>query len=658
MKTMWTVAAREFAARKIVLYAGLLAALLAFCSPFVPGASRVNPSELRAIVVLMVGTSVAVGSALLVGSSLFGPDLSEKRLAWYFSRPIAPAALWWGKLAGGFGVVLVASAIAWSPVALNTTSLVTLTGAGLMTAPATALMQLSLAGALLLLLFLLANAVSVAFRSHSLWLLFDAAGLTVTGLAVWFAARILWLADGESVFIVLAGFLVLALIGALAAAGARQVALGRTDPKSAHGTLSRTLWSIVVSTAFAALGYAAWAVSYSPSDLRNLTAAVAPAGKWILLDGEVAGRPVELFGSKATGRERAFYGAALVDSESSRFVRLSMKTAWTLTFSRDGRRAAWAERDGIWRNGPLTVMVLDTDSPGAAPRASRIVIGKARDLELLTLSPDGSRIAVIAAKTLAVHDVGTGAMLGAIRLPDQADRGRRIRFESPTSVFLFQPFTPAESALYRFDLASKKLEKTGSVRSDNSISGSFLRLSPAGDRILLSSHTIGTWLLDGVTGERIAALAPPDDWNLSRSQLLADGRIAVGRLDGGNLTLQLYSRNGVLESSIPVGPARSCRIGGEVAPGKLQLVASSREAGQEGARYARILVVDLAKGTVTQVADDLAPGVMGFPMWIPSDLAWGTPGSLGTRLLRSKDSKMFLIDPVTLRPAPFSPWGR
>jgi hypothetical protein len=95
-----------------------------------------------------------------------------------------------------------------------------------------------------------------------------------------------------------------------------------------------------------------------------------------------------------------------------------------------------------------------------------------------------------------------------------------------------------------------------------------------------------------------------------------------------------------------------------VAPGKLQLVASSREAGQEGARYATILVVDLAKGTVTRVADDLAPAVMGFPMWIPSDLAWSTPGSLGARLLRSKDDRLFLIDPVTLRPAPFSPGGK
>ncbi len=641
MNSTWTVAAREFAARKSVLYAGILAALLAFGAPFVPGASRANPAEVRAIVVLFLGTSVAVGSALLVGASLFGPDLSEKRLAWYFSRPIAPGALWWGKLAGGFGIVLLASAIAWSPVPLNGTSLVSATATG---APALVLLTLFVAS--LLGLFLLANAVSVAFRSHSLWLLFDVAGLVATGLAIWFAARILVPADGLAAFATVAGVLVFTLLGALAVAGSQQVARGRTDPKAAHAALSRTLWAIVVSTAFAAVGYAGWVVSYSPTDLRQLSFAVGPAGKWILLSGRVARRYPE------------FWGSALVDSESGRFVRLSTRTAWTLTFSRDGRRVAWAELDGMSSYGPLTVMVLDAASPGTAPWPSRIVIGKAKDLEMLTLSPDGSRLAVVAAKTLAVHDVATGALIGAVRLPEPTDRGRRIRFESPTSLFLYQPFAPTESSLYRFDLVSKKLEKTGSVRSDNAISGSFLRLSPAGDRILLASHSIGTWLLDGATGGRIASLAPPDESGLVRSQVLGDGRVAVGRLDEGSLTLQLFTRDGARESSIPVGAAKSFRIGGEVSDGRLLVVTSSRESQQEGAQYARVVVVDLAKGTVTRVGDDLAPAVMGFPMWIPSDLAWCTPGSLGTRLLRSQDDKLFLLDPVTLHSTPFSLGGR
>ena len=107
MKTTWTVAAREFVSNKNVLWAGLAAATLAFLSPLVPGASRVDPAEVRTLAVIFLGSSVACGSALLVGVTLFGADLAEKRAAWYFSRPIAASSLWWGKLAGGFAVVLL-----------------------------------------------------------------------------------------------------------------------------------------------------------------------------------------------------------------------------------------------------------------------------------------------------------------------------------------------------------------------------------------------------------------------------------------------------------------------------------------------------------------------------------------------------------------------
>lgn len=638
MKSTWTVAAREFAARKTVLYAGLLAAALAFASPLLPGASRVNPGEVRAIVVLFLGTSVAAGSALLVGASLFGPDLAEKRLAWFFSRPIAPSSLWWGKVAGGFAAVLLGSAIAWSPVLLNTTSLVSATATG---EPAVTLLATCVAA--LFGLLVLANAASVAFRSHSLWLLFDAAGLVASGVALWVAVRTLLRAGAQEIFLDLALVFVGIVVVALAVAGWRQVASGRTDSKAAHAALSKTLWVIVVSASFGAVAYAGWVVSYGPADLRQLFVGVAPTGKWVLVSGQVARRVPN------------FYGAALVDSETGRFVRLSMRTAWSVTFSRDGRRAAWAERDGMSWNDPVTVVVLDTASSGAVPWASRIVVGRARDLELLTLSPDGSRLALIAANNLAIHDVSTGAIVASVLLPGEMGRGR-IFFDSPTSVRLYWPFVSGPStnaALLRFDLATKKLEETGSVDYGEAKS-TYLRISPAGDRLLLTSASAGTWLLDGLTGQRIASLAQPDETSSARSQFLSDGRIAVGRLDGGGASLQLFSRAGQPESTIPIGPATSFRIGGELAPGRLVVSLSPREAPQERWRYGRISVVDLAKGTAAQVADDLALGVLTVHLGIPSDLPWCTPGSLGTRLLRSRGDRLFVLDPATGRPAPFS----
>jgi hypothetical protein len=642
VKTTWTVAAREFAARKTVLYAGLLAAALTFASPFVPGALRADPAEVRAIVFLFLGTSVAAGSALLVGATLFGTDLAEKRLAWYFSRPISPASLWWGKLAGGSAVVLLGSAIASSPVLLNTTSLVSVTATG---SPVAALLGITVA--LLFGLFVLANAVSVAFRSHSLWLVFDVAGLVSTGVALWVTVRILVRAEAQESVLDLALVLAGVVPVALALAGWRQVAAGRTDPKAAHAALSKTLWAIVVSASFAAVAYAGWVVSYRPSDLRHPVVGFAPTGKWILVSGQVARRVPE------------FQGAALLDSETGRFVRLSMGTAWSVTFSRDGRRAAWAERDGMSWNDPVTVVVLDTASSGAVPWVSRIVVGRARDLELLTLSPDGSRLALIAANNLAIHDVSTGAIVASVLLPGEMGRGR-IFFDSPTSVRLYWPFVSGPStnaALLRFDLATKKLEETGSVDYGEAKS-TYLRISPAGDRLLLTSASAGTWLLDGLTGQRIASLAQPDETSSARSQFLSDGRIAVGRLDGGGASLQLFSRAGQPESTIPIGAAKSFQIGGELAPGKLVVNLSSREALQEDARYGRIAVVDLAKGTAAEVGNDFALGVLMLPMWVRSDSPWCTPGSLGTRLLRSKDDRLLLVDPATGRPSPFSALAR
>ncbi|HNJ44239.1 MAG TPA: hypothetical protein PKZ53_27390, partial [Acidobacteriota bacterium] len=57
----------------------------------------------------VLGMVVSYGVAFYLGISLFGRELSEKRMGFFFSRPISTNALWIGKLLGAW--LLIASSL-------------------------------------------------------------------------------------------------------------------------------------------------------------------------------------------------------------------------------------------------------------------------------------------------------------------------------------------------------------------------------------------------------------------------------------------------------------------------------------------------------------------------------------------------------------------
>ena len=643
MNTTFVVASREFASKRMVLYAGAAAALLALLSPLVPGASRAHPADVRAVVVLFLGSGLALGSALLVGGTLFSSDLADKRLAFYFSRPISPAALWWGKVVGGFSVVLLGSFLAFLP-ALFDGQLLRLTATGRTAAWLSGTVVL-----LLLFLIVLSNALAVAFRSRSAWLLLDLAAFALVGTTLWASARILSRAWAMEALAPLALFNGALLFMALILAGWRQVAVGRTDPKRAHGALSRTLWPIVSAAAFLTLGYVAWATAYGPADMKEKSIAISPAGRWLVASGVVSGRGVE------------FYGSVLVDTGTGRNVRLPGYGAWTVTVSRDGRRAAWAEQEGPAAGAPSTVMTLDAASRDGRPVPTKIIVGRAFDISGLTLSPDGSRIAVVRDGNLAVHDVVTGAIVASVRLDADVLRGAHPYFESSSTVTLADGVTrgAGKASLYRFDIGARRLEKTAEIEFPPSIGGGQLRTSPARDRLFLSSAAAGILLFDPADGRRIASLAPPADLSGPRHAVfLADGTIAVGRASEGEVTLQHLSRNGVPLRNVPVGKGMSFRLGGEVAPGRLAIDLSPSETFEMKGGFHRLVTVDLPTGAVVEIGRDLGLAAPNAAWFILSDAPALTPGSLGTRLFRSGDGKLLVLDPGSGGLTPFRFGGR
>jgi hypothetical protein len=643
MKTAWTVAAREFESKKNVLWAGFAAALLAFLSPLVPGASRVDPAEVRAFVVLFLASSLAVGSAILVGSTMFGTDLAEKRASWYFSRPIPPTSLWWGKLAGGMAVVLLATTAAAVPALIGgRLRIITV----VFTQPIDAAVFLALATVLVFSLIVLGNAVSVALRSHSLWLLLDAAGLAVTGSLLWIVARLLLRAGATWAWatcgIVMAGVAIVALV----LAGWRQVSAGRIDPKASHRELSTTLWAIVGASAALCAAWALWATSYSPSDIVKPWIALPSSGRWLVAEGWVR------------GRGESFPGVVLTDSGSGRFVRLS--PLYTVSLSRDGKRAAWAEPDGARHWDPATVMTLDLEDPSARPVASKIVVSNRKELLGLVLSPDGSRAALIVGDNLAVHDVATGAILASARFPEMGAKGRNVFFESPSVLKIYSSYVSdsQSSGIWRFDVGAKRLEKTGAIDCSGA-KATFLRLSPTGDRFLVGSGKAGFRLVDGLDGHHLTTLAPAEEGTgILRALFLSDGRVAVGTNDKGLATLRFFSREGLPERAVPLGPATNLRLGGEISPGRPTAVLASGPPANQAQRFGRVVSVDSATGAVGEIGNDLSHATWLLPWTVLSDSPNLSPGSLGTRLFRSRDDRLQLLDPATGRLAPFSLGGR
>jgi hypothetical protein len=645
MKTTWAVASREFASKKNVLWAGLASALLAILAPLVPGASRVDPAEVRTLVVLFLGTSLAVGSAALVGVTMFGTDLAEKRAAWYYSRPIPSSALWWGKVAGGFAVVLIASAIAWLPAFVGG-RFASVTAA--FSRPTEATVLLAIGPVTLFGLLVLGNALSVALRSHSAWLVLDAAGIAVSGVVLWATARLLLRAGAGMAWAVVCVAMLGLFVVALALAGWRQVAIGRIDPKASHRALSTCFWSIFAAAAGACAAWSLWATSYSPADILQRWVSVPSAGSWLVVEGPIR------------GRGESFHGAALVDSASGRFVRLSYYSQ--LSVSRDGKRAAWAEPDGMNWDGQTTLMTLDLESPSARPVESKIAFPRRKDLTSVTLSPDGSAVAVLLAQNLAVHDVTTGTLRASVRLPEDAGGQPRVFFESPSVLKLYPPYAsggPRLAGIWRLDVASKRLERTGEVEYPAGNKPTSLRLSPAGDRFLVLSPVDGLLLLDGGSGRRLAVLAPPSEEVRSlQSAFLSDGRVAVGTVDRGQASLRIVSRDGQPERVLAVGPATTVRVHAEASAGRVTVVLGTGPAADQSDRFGRVVSVDVAAGTTAEMGRDLSAATSMLPYFVLSDSLSMVPGSLGTLLFRSRDGNLHQLDPATGRLAPFSLGGR
>jgi hypothetical protein len=526
---------REVADRRLLAVVALGLGVAAVVLPRVPGVapSGFSADDLRGGLAFGLALLLSALLALALGSSIIAGDLAERRLGFYFARPLAGAAIWGGKVAAGLLLVFGAGALALAPALLAGVSLrlngiwdlgemMDLSGTGMLLAW----------GVGLLFLFFGAHAASLVMRSRSSWAVLDLAALgTVAGL-VWAMVRRLTLA-GIGVEASLEGhgfrpniliwmemaFLAVVLL-ALLAASAVQVMQGRTDLRRGHRFLSTTLWGLAGAAALLFVGVTFWVLAAGPGDLRGVDQVIAaPAGHWIAFSGPAAWRP---------GYEPGF----LYDVRSGRSVRAPFGSA--VIFSADGKRAVWTEADGPPGRSPAVVFRLDLDRPGAVP--VRTAVSFPHEPSSLGLSADGSRLAAydnrVSQGRITVDDLDSGRLLAALpfsgfnpRLELVGDDLLRV-YEIP----YFQWFGNrkisfqwmGERGISELDLRSPspRLELTGHIPGDKAISG--WRISAAGDRALLRTRE-RLQLCDARTGEPLAELAS----GRAQGTFLADGRIAV-----------------------------------------------------------------------------------------------------------------------------------
>lgn len=636
MRGFLAMVQREVVERRMWLAAALVAGLMPLFAPLLPLGGAGTPAEGRGMMALVLAVSLMTAGSLALGLSMVGSDLAERRFGFYFARPLSAGAIWWGKLAGSFLIVMTAGVLAALPATLVGGKLVvediaSLTASGPL---------LAVGGGVLVLLVLgLANILGVMGRSRSVWVILDLFGAVLVGGVIWTARERLMDAKAFS----LLGWTSTTVLGCglaiLLAAGWAQVAVGRTDARAGHRALSITLWSGLGTLALALAAYAAWVLSAAPASIRWLREAqAAPGGSWALLSGRSPGRG---------DYEPTF----LLDAETGRSLRLDARLRWwphAPLFSADGKVA-------VWRKGkPEQVWFADLGAARPEVIATPIVLDPG--VLALRLAPDGRRMFVLTARSLSVYS-----------LPD----GRQQRFvlaELPVGLVRMRPMTndelwlgvwpganrgwsdPVDATLWRLSLASGKIEQTGTLRTTRYRDGWLIPADPQGEFLLAFRVLDGRSQLclhDVWTGEVIRSLVETADQALPQVSFLHDGRIVVGERPAGSgqpAHVRVFSRNGEEERLIELEPGHLWHFGGEAAPGLLVVSIGPDETWSWNAqRSGHAVLVDVDRGSVEKLPAGhvVVPGIgWGQPDRFPS-----SPGSGGALLFRTPEGRLARLDP-------------
>lgn len=630
MRGFLAMARREIAERRGVFVAAAVLGLLPFLAPLLPVWRRFGAQEVRLYTAAFFAVAFAAALSLLLGASTIGRDLSERRLGFYFSRPISSGAIWAGKLAGVWLLVVLAAAVILLPAGLFDFSAWwrEIRSGGLVG-------DVAIAFAFAVLVCLaLGNVISLAFRSRSVWVAGDLVCLALWVLTMWSAAMPLLFADAPVLTLRVALGALAACSVALLAAGGAQVAVGRVDVVRGARARFVALWVLLFALAGIAFGYVRWLLSPAPGDLLGVgIEAAAPQGSWIEIEG--------------FARDRVDYRASLFyDVASGRFVRArgTGTRDGAIAFSGDGTAAAWTERSSLDARGPQDVWICRF----GAGETRRVRTPISTRVWNIAMSPGGSRLAVIEEKTISVFEVPSGRLL-ASAATDSAKHYLRIVFlsEEELRIYRMGPLGAiaagdAASALASigildFEIDARRLKETASI--ENVRRPFSIGFNDRGERLIVWEKGGQVSLFDASTGRRLAPLGM-GGWDTGTKAFLSDGRPIVSESAGGNGRVHLFSKEGQEERVFDVGPAGLVRLGGEPAAGRITLaIGPAPEIW--GASDAFLL--DVNSGALRKLGSHLSPIAAHMRWRLPQP----EPGSEATRLFSRNDGSIVRLDPRT-----------
>src|SRR6266705_4419333 len=118
MRGFLAVARLEILEKRFVFVAAAGASLIPFIYPVVRNLQDGEARDAREMAALVLGAACTALLSFVLGRSAIATDLTERRLSFYFSRPLSGAVVWSGKMGGSWLIVLVAAAIIVLPAAV------------------------------------------------------------------------------------------------------------------------------------------------------------------------------------------------------------------------------------------------------------------------------------------------------------------------------------------------------------------------------------------------------------------------------------------------------------------------------------------------------------------------------------------------------------
>ncbi len=428
----------------------------------------------------------------------------------------------------------------------------------------------------LLIVIAASHALGVMFRSRSPLVLLD--GILAAGF-IWGVIAMLhhlmdwgaWLAVPT---VVLAAVVLVLL--AFLAAGASQVALGRTDPKRGHKVLSAVLWIVLAAGGVSLFAYSWSAANLEPQDLGRVSSVQAPArGDWLVVGG-------------STPQHGAFfYSDFLLNASTGAWHRLPVDL-WNHRplLSPDGRWCIWLKNTGSLRRPRFEVSIADLSGPKPSFEDTGIVMNRDEAWSSsMVFSGDSSRFALFLKGQVTVYDLPDLHALASARLPRITSVNEKYywrgHFQGDDRLVIYgltggtgPTRAPAAYTLARFDVAARKISITGRIENVNYTA---VRFSPSGDTLLVGLHK-GLALVDPLSGQVVKRLV--SSGGLFSGWFLMDGRIVTTERREGNTVLTLWDAQGDTIKSTVLPGSMLMTYKGTPAPGAVMLSAWSISKGR------------------------------------------------------------------------------